>query len=80
MSFMKSVEHIKADPQDASSNNEYPNSSNSLNRNCLTCVVTNPYPGLDVDTKLTIRARGVSASGPSSEVNISLPAVVSRHG
>lgn len=60
MSFMKSVEHIKADPQDASSNNEYPNSSNSLNRNCLTCVVTNPYPGLDVDTKLTIGHAGIS--------------------
>ena len=60
MSFMKSVEHINADPQDASSNNEYPSSSNSLNRNCLTCVVTNPYPGLDIDTKLTIGHAGIS--------------------
>ena len=60
MSFMKSVEHIKADPQDDSSNNQYPNSSNSLNRNCLTCVVTNPYPGLDIDTKLTVGHAGIS--------------------
>ncbi|WP_300425399.1 OmpP1/FadL family transporter [uncultured Thalassolituus sp.] len=58
MSFMKSVEHIKADPQ--SNEDEYPNSSNSLNRNCITCVVTNPYPGLDVDTKLTIGHAGIS--------------------
>jgi long-subunit fatty acid transport protein len=58
MSFMKSVEHIKADPQ--SSEDEYPNSSNSLNRNCITCVVTNPYPGLDVDTKLTVGHAGIS--------------------
>lgn len=60
MSFMKSVEHINADSQDDSANNDYPNSSNSLNRNCLTCVVTNPYPGLDVRTQLTIGHAGIS--------------------
>lgn len=60
MSFMQSIESIKADPQNPDVNNEFPNSSNSLNRNCLTCVVTNPYPGLDVDTKLTIGHAGIS--------------------
>ena len=60
LSFMKSVQHIRADPQNAENFDDYPNSSNSLNRNCLTCVVTNPYPGLDIDTKLTIGAAGIS--------------------
>lgn len=60
LSFMKSVRHIRADPQNAENFDDYPNSSNSLNRNCLTCVVTNPYPGLDIDTKLTIGAAGIS--------------------
>ncbi|GGY42266.1 hypothetical protein GCM10011297_14140 [Bacterioplanes sanyensis] len=60
LSFMQSAESIKADPQDAEQVGEYPNSSNAINRNCLTCTVTNPYPGLDVDTKLTIGAAGIS--------------------
>lgn len=60
MSFMKSVEHINADDQADSNASEYPNSSNSLNRNCLTCVVTNPYPGLDVRTQFTIGHAGIS--------------------
>ncbi|WP_320819553.1 OmpP1/FadL family transporter [Thalassolituus sp.] len=60
LSFMKSIQHIRADPQNAENFDDYPNSSNSLNRNCLTCVVTNPYPGLDIDTKLNIGAAGVS--------------------
>ncbi|WP_430462464.1 OmpP1/FadL family transporter [Thalassolituus sp. LLYu03] len=60
LSFMQSKETILADPQDAESTGEYVNSSNSINRNCLTCTVTNPYPGLDVETKLTIGAAGIS--------------------
>ena len=60
LSFMQSKETILADPQDAESTGEYPNSSDAINRNCLTCTVTNPYPGLDVDTKLTIGAAGIS--------------------
>ncbi|MCA6062356.1 outer membrane protein transport protein [Thalassolituus marinus] len=60
LSFMQSKETILADPQDAEATGDYPNSSNSLNRNCLTCTVTNPYPGLDVETKLTIGAAGIS--------------------
>lgn len=60
LGFMKSVEHINADPQGSDVDDEYPNSSNSLNRNCLTCVVTNPYPGLDVDTYLALGYAGFS--------------------
>lgn len=58
LSFMQSNETILADLQDAESNGNYPNSSNAINRNCLTCSVTNPYPGLDVETQLTIGAAG----------------------
>lgn len=60
LSFMQSKETILADPQDAESSGDYVNSSNSINRNCLTCTVTNPYPGLDVETRLTIGAAGIS--------------------
>lgn len=60
LSFLQSEETILADPQDAEATGDYPNSSNAINRNCLTCTVTNPYPGLDVDTKLTIGAAGIS--------------------
>lgn len=60
LSFMQSKETILADPQNAESTGDYANSSNALNRNCLTCTVTNPYPGLDVETKLTIGAAGIS--------------------
>ena len=57
LSFLKSEEAIYADPQDSS---EYPTSSGSLNRDCLTCLVSNPYPGLDVKTKLTVAAAGIT--------------------
>lgn len=60
LSFMQSEEVILADPQGADATGEYPNSSDSINRNCLTCTVTNPYPGLNVETKLTIGAAGIS--------------------
>ncbi|MDF1763325.1 MAG: outer membrane protein transport protein, partial [Oleibacter sp.] len=60
LSFMKSVEKIRADPQIEDPNDPYPNSSNSINRNCLTCLVSNPYPGLDIDTNLRIGAAGIS--------------------
>lgn len=59
-SFMESKEEILADSQADSRNGKYPNSSNAVNRNCLTCTVTNPYPGLDIKTKLTIGAIGFS--------------------
>lgn len=55
LSFMQSKETILADTQD---DNDFLNSSNAINRNCLTCSVSNPYPGLDVRTKLTIGALG----------------------
>ncbi len=58
--FMESRETIKADPQSETDVGPYSNSSNALNRNCLTCTVTNPYPGLDVKTKLTIGAVGIT--------------------
>lgn len=58
LSFMQSEENIWADPKEASDKGEYPTSSNSINRNCLTCSISNPYPGLDVKTKLTIGAAG----------------------
>lgn len=58
LSFLQSEENIWADPQSASNNYEFPTSSNGINRNCLTCSVTNPYPGLDVKTKMTIGAMG----------------------
>ncbi|MBE0484001.1 MAG: outer membrane protein transport protein [Bacterioplanes sp.] len=60
LSFMQSRESIKADPQTAVDGDLYPNSSDALNRNCLTCTVTNPYPGLDVETKLTFGVAGIS--------------------
>ena len=60
LSFMESKEEILADPQENTDTGNYPNSSDALNRNCLTCTVTNPYPGLDVKTKLTIGAAGFS--------------------
>lgn len=58
LSFLQSKEDIYADPVSASSSNSFPTSSNAINRNCLTCSVSNPYPGLDVHTKLTIGALG----------------------
>jgi long-subunit fatty acid transport protein len=60
IAFMQSKETIYADPQSENDNGPYSNSSNSLNRNCLTCTVTNPYPSLDVRTKLTIGAVGIT--------------------
>ncbi|MFT4907846.1 MAG: long-subunit fatty acid transport protein [Oleispira sp.] len=60
IAFMQSKETIYADPQEQNDNGPYSNSSNSLNRNCLTCTVTNPYPSLDVRTKLTIGAVGIT--------------------
>lgn len=57
LSFMKSQEAIYADPQGS---NDYPTSSDSLNRDCLTCLVANPYAGLDVETKLTVAAAGIT--------------------
>lgn len=60
LSFMQSKESIFADPQDAEATGDFSDSSNAINRNCLTCTVTNPYPGLDVETKLTIGAAGFS--------------------
>lgn len=59
VSFMQSKENIWADPIDDFSD-EFPTSSNSINRSCLTCSVSNPYPGLDVKTSLTIGAVGLS--------------------
>lgn len=58
LSFMQSKEDIWADSQEDSNNYVFPNSSDAINRNCLTCSVTSPYPGLDVSTKLTIGAMG----------------------
>lgn len=58
ISFMQSKEDIWADPQSSTDSGNYPNSSDAINRNCLTCSVTSPYPGLDVSTKLTIGAMG----------------------
>jgi long-subunit fatty acid transport protein len=60
MSFMESQETIYADPQEENDVGPYSNSSNALNRNCLTCTVTNPYPSLDVRTKMTIGAVGIT--------------------
>lgn len=57
LSFLKSEEEILADPQYA---DDYSTSSGSLNRDCLTCLVSNPYPGLDVRTKLTVAAAGIT--------------------
>jgi len=48
LSFMKSQEFIPA------------GESESLNTDCLTCLVANPYPGLDVETKLTVAAAGIT--------------------
>jgi long-subunit fatty acid transport protein len=60
MAFMQSKETIYADPQSENDIGPYSNSSNALNRNCLTCTVTNPYPSLDVRTQLTIGAVGIT--------------------
>jgi long-subunit fatty acid transport protein len=60
MAFMQSKETILADPQEQNDVGPYSNSSNALNRNCLTCTVTNPYPSLDVRTKMTIGAVGIT--------------------
>jgi len=60
IAFMQSKETIYADPQEQNDVGPYSNSSNALNRNCLTCTVTNPYPSLDVRTKLTIGAVGIT--------------------
>jgi long-subunit fatty acid transport protein len=57
LSFLKSQETIEADPQDEQG---FSTSSGSLNRDCLTCLVSNPYPGLDVETKLTVAAAGIT--------------------
>ncbi len=49
LSFMTSEEEILAsDP------------SGSLNTDCLTCVASNPYPGLNIKTKLSIAAAGIT--------------------
>jgi len=60
IAFLESEETILADPQEENNVGPYSNSSDSLNRNCLTCTVTNPYPSLDVNTKLTIGALGIT--------------------
>ena len=60
IAFLESKETILADPQEENNVGPYSNSSDSLNRNCLTCTVTNPYPTLDVNTKLTIGALGIT--------------------
>jgi long-subunit fatty acid transport protein len=61
LAFMQSKESIKADPQsETNSGGPYSNSSDGVNRNCLTCTVTNPYPGLDIKTSLTIGAAGIT--------------------
>lgn len=57
LGFMQSKENIWADPMGST---DYPTSSNAINRNCLTCSVSSPYPGLDVKTKLTIATMGFS--------------------
>jgi len=49
LSFMKSEEAIYADDP-----------SGSLNQDCLTCIVSNPYAGLDVKTKLSVAAAGIT--------------------
>jgi len=48
LSFMSSEEDIPA------------GESESLNTDCLTCLVSNPYPGIDVKTKLTVAAAGIT--------------------
>lgn len=59
--FMQSNEEINADPQaETAAGGPYSESSDAINRNCLTCTVTNPYPGLDVKTSLTIGAFGIT--------------------
>jgi long-subunit fatty acid transport protein len=60
IAFLESQEAILADPQEENNVGPYSNSSDSLNRNCLTCTVTSPYPSLDVNTKLTIGAVGIT--------------------
>ena len=60
LAFMESNELIEADPQSESEAGRFPTSSNAINRNCLTCTVTNPYPGLDVKTNVTIGAFGIT--------------------
>lgn len=60
LSFLESKEMIWADSQADTNANVFPNSSDGINRNCLTCSVTSPYPGLDVKTKMTIGAAGIT--------------------
>ena len=60
IAFLESKETILADSQENSDAGIFSNSSDSINRNCLTCTVTNAYPGLDVKTKLTIGSVGIS--------------------
>jgi len=55
LSYMESSEEILADPEP---DGPFPNSSNAINRNCLTCTVTNPYPGLNVKTSLKLGVLG----------------------
>ena len=49
LSYMKSEEEILASDPSA-----------SLNTDCLTCVASNPYPGLDIKTSLSVAAAGIS--------------------
>lgn len=49
LSFMESYEEINADEP-----------SSSVNENCLTCVASNPYPGLDIKTRLKVEAAGIT--------------------
>ncbi|EAT10835.1 aromatic hydrocarbon degradation protein [Bermanella marisrubri] len=49
LSFLKSEEYIYADDP-----------SGSLNQDCLTCIVANPYAGLDVKTELSVAAAGIT--------------------
>jgi long-subunit fatty acid transport protein len=60
IAFLESKETILADSQADSDSGTFTNSSDSLNRNCLTCTVTSAYPGLDVNTKLTIASFGIT--------------------
>lgn len=61
LAFMQSKETILADPQSETNNGgPYSNSSDGVNRNCLTCTITNPYPGLDIKTSFTVGAAGIT--------------------
>ncbi len=49
LSFMESEEEVLAsDP------------SGSVNTDCLTCLLANPYPGLDINTKISVAAAGIT--------------------